>query len=100
MIGEFHFGALDRGVPSPGLHGVHDQDQRGMAYANYLAGALADREPDIEQHDSMALDERHGVVLAAEDHQAGGVLLAHGAPIQLLGGLGGQPNPARPFSRE
>lgn len=42
LAGEFHFGALDRGVPSPGLRGVHDQQQRGLAYANYLASALAD----------------------------------------------------------
>jgi arylsulfatase A len=42
MAGEFHFGAVDRGVPSPGLQIVHDQEQRGLAYANYLAGALAD----------------------------------------------------------
>lgn len=42
LVGEFHFGALDRGVPSPGLRGVHDQQQRGLAYASYLASALAD----------------------------------------------------------
>lgn len=39
---EFHFGAVDRGVPSPGLVGVWDQRQRGLAFAHYLASALAD----------------------------------------------------------
>jgi hypothetical protein len=39
---EFHFGAVDRGVPSPGLVGVWDQRQRGLAFANYLASAMAD----------------------------------------------------------
>ena len=38
---EFHFGAVDRGVPSPGLSAVWDQNQRGLAYARYLASALA-----------------------------------------------------------
>jgi hypothetical protein len=39
---EFHFGAVDRGIPSPGLVGVWDQRQRGLAFAHYLASALAD----------------------------------------------------------
>lgn len=42
LAGEFHFGAIDRGVPGQGLRSVHDQVQRGRAYAGYLAGALRD----------------------------------------------------------
>lgn len=42
LVSEFHFGAIDRGVPSPGLRGVHDQTQRGRAAAAYLASGLLD----------------------------------------------------------
>lgn len=36
MIGEFHFGALDRGLPSTGLIGVKSQKERGKAYRVYV----------------------------------------------------------------
>jgi hypothetical protein len=42
MIGEFHFGALDRGLPSTGLRGVADQNERGIAYRHYVEKAAAD----------------------------------------------------------
>ncbi len=35
LIGEFHFGALDRGMFSGGLGPVQDQAARGRAYADY-----------------------------------------------------------------
>src|SRR5262249_41105062 len=41
VIGEFHFGALDRGPFHPGLRPVDNQRQRGEAYRRYLRGALA-----------------------------------------------------------
>jgi hypothetical protein len=41
MIGEFHFGALDRGLPSTGLKGVASQDERGVAYRRYVEAAAA-----------------------------------------------------------
>ena len=42
LVSEFHFGAIDRGVPSPGLRAVHDQSQRGRAAAAYVASGLLD----------------------------------------------------------
>jgi hypothetical protein len=36
MIGEFHFGALDRGLNSTGLRGVTSQEERGRAYEYYM----------------------------------------------------------------
>jgi hypothetical protein len=45
MIGEFHFGALDRGLPSTGLRGVATQEERGVAYRRYVEAAAAD--PDV-----------------------------------------------------
>ncbi len=36
MIGEFHFGAIDRGLPSTGLRAVASTADRGRAYRCYL----------------------------------------------------------------
>ena len=40
IIGEFHFGALDRGLFHHGLQGVASQKQRAYAYQHYLVQAL------------------------------------------------------------
>ena len=40
MIGEFHFGALDRGMFHTGLRKARDQAQRADCYRNYVRGAL------------------------------------------------------------
>lgn len=45
MIGEFHFGALDRGLFHASLIGVEDQTARGQAYTTYIRSAL--RHPNI-----------------------------------------------------
>ncbi|MGB9607696.1 MAG: beta-galactosidase, partial [bacterium] len=36
IIGEFHFGALDRGMFHPGLVAVENQEERGKAYQEYV----------------------------------------------------------------
>jgi hypothetical protein len=41
LIGEFHFGALDVGLPSPGLVHVLNQKHRGRAYRYYTEDAAA-----------------------------------------------------------
>lgn len=40
IIGEFHFGALDRGMFHTGLGPVDNQAARASAYKNYVSGAL------------------------------------------------------------
>ena len=45
LIGEFHFGATDRGLPASGLKGVHTQADRGLAYQHFVEQAAA--LPDI-----------------------------------------------------
>ncbi|WP_168563654.1 beta-agarase [Crateriforma spongiae] len=40
IIGEFHFGALDRGLFHTGLRATENQDARARAYQDYLTGAL------------------------------------------------------------
>jgi hypothetical protein len=44
IIGEFHFGALDRGMFHTGLVPVADQKERGHAYEEYVRGALRHRQ--------------------------------------------------------
>jgi len=40
LVGEFHFGALDRGLFHPGLVPVENQAARARAYRDYVLGAL------------------------------------------------------------
>jgi len=40
LVGEFHFGALDRGLFHTGLVPVENQQARAEAYRNYVRGAL------------------------------------------------------------
>lgn len=40
IVGEFHFGALDRGLPHTGLRSVLNQKQRASVYTNYINQAL------------------------------------------------------------
>ncbi|MCX2473480.1 hypothetical protein OQZ33_03960 [Pedobacter sp. MC2016-05] len=42
IIGEYHFGALDRGLPHPGLRAVSNQTQRSRVYAHFLNQAIKD----------------------------------------------------------
>ena len=42
MIGEFHFGALDRGLFHTGLVPTEDQAERAASYKSYVEGALRD----------------------------------------------------------
>jgi hypothetical protein len=41
IIGEWHFGALDAGLPSSGIGHVHTQEDRGKAYRVYIEDAAA-----------------------------------------------------------
>lgn len=40
MVGEFHHGALDRGLSAHGIRGVRTQEDRGKAYRYYIEQAL------------------------------------------------------------
>jgi len=45
IIGEFHFGALDRGLFHPGLIKLESQEERGRTYTQYVTSAL--RHPNV-----------------------------------------------------
>lgn len=42
IVGEYHFGALDAGLPGSGIRRVETQQDRGRAYRVYLEDAAAD----------------------------------------------------------
>lgn len=44
MIGEFHFGARDRGLFHPGLIELKNQDERERAYVRYVTSALENKQ--------------------------------------------------------
>jgi len=41
IIGEFHFGAVDRGLPATGIQGAESQAARGDAYRYYVEQTVA-----------------------------------------------------------
>jgi hypothetical protein len=41
MIGEFHFGSVDRGLPASGIQGAISQAERGTAYRYYVEQGIA-----------------------------------------------------------
>ena len=56
LIGEFHFGSVDRGLFWEGLVGVGRESERGPAYAHYLR-AVADNPDFVGAHWFQYLDE-------------------------------------------
>ena len=70
IASEFHIGAADRGVPSPGLSSAWDQRQRGLAYARYLASALANPK-FVGVHWFQWIDQSAGGRRDRENHQVG-----------------------------
>ena len=71
LIGEFHFGAKDRGVFGDGLVGVANQQERAAAVRRYVSGAAA--HPNfVGAHWFQYVDEpASGRALEGENHQIG-----------------------------
>jgi len=76
IIGEFHFGALDRGMFHTGLVPVKDQAERARAYVEYIRGLL--RHPSfVGCHWFQYQDEpTTGRVYDEENYQIGFVDIA------------------------
>ncbi len=70
MIGEFHFGALDRGLPSTGLKGVASQEERGKAYRYYMEN-FADFKYSVGAHYFMYNDQPLWGRYDGENYQIG-----------------------------
>lgn len=43
MVGEYHFGAIDRGLPATGIRGAASQEERGKAIRHYMEEAAANK---------------------------------------------------------
>jgi hypothetical protein len=70
IIGEFHMGALDRGLFHTGLRSVIDQNHRAEAYRNYVTSAL--RNPAIVgAHWFQCYDESTTGRFDGENYQIG-----------------------------
>ena len=84
MIGEFHFGALDRGVRATGIIGVKNQAERGKAYQYYFEKAAAIPECIAMQYfilnDQMTLGRPDG-----ENYQIGFVDCCHRPYDEMTG---------------
>jgi len=70
LVGEFHFGALDRGLPHPGLRSTYSQEQRGRTYENYVRTAL-DNPNVIGVHWFQYLDQPYTGRGDGENYQIG-----------------------------
>jgi hypothetical protein len=70
MIGEFHFGALDKGSFHVGIKKAKDQAERGEMYKSYIQGAL--RHPNIVgAHWFQYLDEPNTGRFDGENYNVG-----------------------------
>ena len=76
LIGEFHFGSVDRGLFWEGLVGAGKESERGPAYARYLR-AVADNPDFVGAHWFEYLDEPlTGRTLDGENAHIGFVTVA------------------------
>jgi hypothetical protein len=76
LIGEFHFGSVDRGLFWEGLVGVGAESQRGPAYSHYLHG-VADNPDFVGAHWFQYVDEPlTGRILDGENAHIGFVTVA------------------------
>ena len=76
LIGEFHFGSVDRGLFWEGIIGVGRESERGLAYARYLR-AIAENPDFVGAHWFQYLDEPlTGRTLDGENAHIGFVTVA------------------------
>jgi hypothetical protein len=84
MIGEFHFGALDRGLPSTGRRGVASQRERGIAYRRYVEAAAAN--PNVVGTHYFILNDQELLGrFDGENFQIGFVDVCHRPYPELVG---------------
>ena len=86
MIGEFHFGALDRGMSSTGLKAVATQKDRGLAYRRYVERGAAN--PNLlGTHYFILNDQSYLGRFDGENYQIGLVDTAHTPYIDMIEGV-------------
>jgi hypothetical protein len=70
IIGEFHYGALDRGMPHPGLRSTSSQNQRARVYKHFVDQALVN-EFVVGTHWFQYLDQLYTGRSDGENYQIG-----------------------------
>lgn len=70
IVGEFHYGALDRGIPHPGLRSASSQKQRARLYKHFVDQALSN-EFVIGTHWFQYLDQLYTGRSDGENYQIG-----------------------------
>ena len=86
MIGEFHFGALDKGMSSTGLKAVATQKDRGLAYRRYVERGAAN--PNLlGTHYFILNDQSYLGRFDGENYQIGLVDTAHTPYTDMIEGV-------------
>lgn len=70
IVGEFHFGALDRGLPHSGLRSVPTQKQRARVYEHFIRQALKS-EHVVGTHWFQYVDQMYTGRFDGENYQIG-----------------------------
>ncbi|MDR2775832.1 MAG: hypothetical protein LBC19_14065 [Tannerella sp.] len=70
IVGEYHYGALDRGMPHPGLRSTSSQKQRARVYKHFVDQALAN-EFVVGTHWFQYLDQLYTGRSDGENYQIG-----------------------------
>lgn len=83
MIGEFHFGAVDRGLPATGIQGAESQTARGNAYRYYVEQGLS-RPEIIGLHHFQWLDQPVTGRSDGENYNIGFLTITHQPYQELL----------------
>jgi hypothetical protein len=83
MIGEYHFGALDRGLTATGLKGVATQADRGKAYSHYTERAAA-HPSCVGAHYFILSDQPALGRFDGENYQIGLVNVCHQPYVDML----------------
>jgi len=85
MIGEFHFGALDRGSLHVGVKAAKSQKHRGQLYQDYMKSALANPQI-VGAHWFQYLDEATSGREDGENYNVGFVSIADTPYSELIDG--------------
>ncbi|MBQ4353786.1 MAG: hypothetical protein IJC71_02720 [Clostridia bacterium] len=86
MIGEFHFGALDRGMDATGLRGVQNQHERGAAYRRYMHRA-ASHPMCLGAHYFILYDQAYLGRFDGENYQIGALDICSRPYTEFIDGI-------------
>lgn len=86
MIGEFHHGAVDRALPATGITGVTSQQERAIAYRNYMEEGFS-RPEVVGMHYFQWIDQPYTGRFDGENYNIGVVTTANIPYEELVNGM-------------